>query len=156
MFIVTAKWRNIELVSRGRSRQTTQQGYKFFWRIFADLNNPLSPKVADKHALTKMNLTSLGLSRLSFFYSRTYFKWIIKQLLLLFVLFIYLSLSLFLQQMHWAIPLNHWRSVTNTQSDKESDISTRKIANLDGQIALKTVRRNTLKFQVSALFLHSS
>ena len=48
------------------------------------------------------------------------------------------------------------RSVTNTQNDKESDISTRKKANLDGQIALKTVRRNTLKFQVSALFLHSS
>ena len=27
--------------------------------LFADLNNPLSPKFADKHALSKMNLTSM-------------------------------------------------------------------------------------------------
>ena len=27
------------------------------WRIFAELNNFLPPKLADKHALSKMNLT---------------------------------------------------------------------------------------------------
>jgi len=27
------------------------------WRVFGELNNFLSPKLADKHALSKMNLT---------------------------------------------------------------------------------------------------
>ena len=32
------------------------------YNVFADLNNPLSPKFADKHALSKMNLTSMEVS----------------------------------------------------------------------------------------------
>ena len=30
-----------------------------YWRIFAELSNHLSPKLADTHALSKMNLTSI-------------------------------------------------------------------------------------------------
>ena len=33
------------------------------WRIFAELNNPVSPKLGDKHALSKMNLTSMEVSK---------------------------------------------------------------------------------------------
>ena len=40
------------------SKKTTQWTTSAIWRIFAELNNPLSPKLADKHALSKMNLTS--------------------------------------------------------------------------------------------------
>ena len=31
-------------------------------RTFAELNNPLSPTLTDKHALSKMNLTSMAVS----------------------------------------------------------------------------------------------
>ena len=31
-------------------------------QIFTKVNNPLSPKLADKHALSKMNLTSMEVS----------------------------------------------------------------------------------------------
>ena len=31
-------------------------------RIFAEKNNPLSPKLADKHAIWKMNLSSMEVS----------------------------------------------------------------------------------------------
>ena len=67
VLVVTTKWRNISLVSRGRNRQTIGLKYSknskktprpttsAICRIFADLNNPLSTKLANKHALSKMN-----------------------------------------------------------------------------------------------------
>ena len=36
-------------------------------RTFAELNNPLSPTLADKHALSKMNLTSMEVACFSLF-----------------------------------------------------------------------------------------
>ena len=66
------KWQNISLVSPGGNRRTWQKHGKnskktarrttsAVWTIFAELDNPLSPKFDDMnmHALTKMNLTSM-------------------------------------------------------------------------------------------------
>ena len=36
-------------------------------RTFAGLNNPLSPTLADKHALSKMNLTSMEVACFNLF-----------------------------------------------------------------------------------------
>ena len=44
------------------SKKTTRRTTSTIWGIFAELNNPLSPKLADKHALSKMNLTSMEVS----------------------------------------------------------------------------------------------
>ena len=41
------------------SKKTTRWTTSANWRIFAELDNPLSPKLADKYALSKMNLTSI-------------------------------------------------------------------------------------------------
>ena len=41
---------------------TTQWTTSAIWKIFAELKNPLSPKLADKHALSKMNLKSMEVS----------------------------------------------------------------------------------------------
>ena len=41
------------------SKKTTRRMTSAIWRIFAHLNNPLSRKFADKHALSKMNFTSM-------------------------------------------------------------------------------------------------
>ena len=69
--VVTTKWQNISLVSQGRNRRTitlnhdknskkkTRQMTSAIWRIFEDLNNPLSPKLADKKTCTiedKLNI----------------------------------------------------------------------------------------------------
>ena len=68
--VMNTKWRNISLVSRGRSRRaigqkhtcsknskkTTRQKTSAIWRTFADLNNPLSPKFAKKYALSKTSM----------------------------------------------------------------------------------------------------
>ena len=67
VLIVTTKWRNISLISQGRSRQTiehsknskktTQQMTWAIWRIYAILSNPLSPKLANKQAIEdKLNI----------------------------------------------------------------------------------------------------
>ena len=48
-----------ELLAKNRARiakKTTRQTTSAIWRIFAHLNNLISPKLADKHALSKMNL----------------------------------------------------------------------------------------------------
>ena len=39
------------------SKKTIRPTTSAIWRIFAELNNPVSPKLADKHAPSKMNLT---------------------------------------------------------------------------------------------------
>ena len=44
------------------SKKTTQWTTSALRRIFAEINNPSSPKLADKHALSKMNLTSMEVS----------------------------------------------------------------------------------------------
>ena len=44
------------------SKKTTSQATSAIWRIFVELNNPLSPKLAHKHALLKMNLTLMEVS----------------------------------------------------------------------------------------------
>ena len=68
--VMNTKWRNISLVSRGRSRRaigqkhtcsknskkTTRRKTSAIWRTFADLNNPLSPKFAKKYALSKTSM----------------------------------------------------------------------------------------------------
>ena len=47
------------------SKKTTRRTTPANWKIFAELDNPLSPKLADKHALSKMNLTSMEVSMFS-------------------------------------------------------------------------------------------
>ena len=44
------------------SKKTTRRIISAIHRIFAHLNNPLSLKFADKHALSKMNLSSMKVS----------------------------------------------------------------------------------------------
>ena len=44
------------------SKKTTRRITSAICRIFAHLNKPLSPKFADKHALSKMNLSSMEVS----------------------------------------------------------------------------------------------
>ena len=63
VLVVSTKWRNILLVSRGRKRQTIGQKHSknsnktscwtacATWRIFAVLNNSLSPKLANKQTI---------------------------------------------------------------------------------------------------------
>ena len=65
--VVSTKWQNIllqeeeigELLAQNskNSKKTIRRTISAIWRIFAELNNPVSPKLADKHALLKMNLT---------------------------------------------------------------------------------------------------
>ena len=45
-----------------KSKKTTQWTTSAIRRILAELNNPSSPKLADKHVLSKMNLTSMEVS----------------------------------------------------------------------------------------------
>ena len=44
-----------ELLDKNRARRTTSA----IWKIFAELNNPLSPKFANKHELSMSSLTSM-------------------------------------------------------------------------------------------------
>ena len=58
---VRTKWWNISLVSRGKnkrtigdstnSKNTTRRTTSAIWRIFEELNNPLSPNLVDKQAI---------------------------------------------------------------------------------------------------------
>ena len=60
---MSTNWRNILHVSRGRSKRTigrkhskntkktTRWNISAIWRIFAALNNPLSPNLADKQTI---------------------------------------------------------------------------------------------------------
>ena len=41
---------NIGQKDSKNSKKTTQRATPAIWRIFAELSNPLSPKLADKHA----------------------------------------------------------------------------------------------------------
>ena len=62
VFVVSTKWRDISPVSRGRngrsiswkhsknSKNKTQRTTSAIWRIFSELNNPSSPKLANKQA----------------------------------------------------------------------------------------------------------
>ena len=52
----------ILLKHSNNNKETTQKTASAIWRIFAELNNPLSPKFADEHAISKMNLTSMEVS----------------------------------------------------------------------------------------------
>ena len=63
------------------SKKTTRRTTSAIWKIFAELNNLLSPELPNKHALSKMNLTSLEVSMFFFFKTRNYFDWIIKKFL---------------------------------------------------------------------------
>ena len=53
---------NWEETHSKNSKKTTRRTTSTIWEIFAELNNPLSPKRDDKHALSKMNLTSMEVS----------------------------------------------------------------------------------------------
>ena len=44
------------------SKKTTRRTTSAIWRICAELNDFLSPKLADKRTLSKMNLTSMEVS----------------------------------------------------------------------------------------------
>ena len=44
------------------SKKTSRWTTSAIGRIFAELNNPLSLKLVDKHALSNMNLTSMEVS----------------------------------------------------------------------------------------------
>ena len=44
------------------SKNTTGRMTSATWRIFAKMKNPFSPKLANKHALSKMNLTLIEVS----------------------------------------------------------------------------------------------
>ena len=94
VLVVSTKWRNTSLVSRGRNRQTidskhnkkskrtTWRTTSALWRIFAVLNNPLSPKLADKKTIQdELNIPGAK-HALACFWTRNYFEWIIKQLLM--------------------------------------------------------------------------
>ena len=62
--VVSTKWRNILLVSRWtivwkhskNSKKTTRRTTSAIWNIFVDLNSPLSPKLPDKHALSRCTI----------------------------------------------------------------------------------------------------
>ena len=63
VLVVSAKWRNISLVTQGRNGRTTGDNIARTARRqlnrlenICRLNNPLSPTLADKHAPSKMNL----------------------------------------------------------------------------------------------------
>ena len=54
--VVSTKWGNISLEEKGEllaknSKKATRQTTSAIWRIFAVLNNPLSPKLAYKQAI---------------------------------------------------------------------------------------------------------
>ena len=53
---------NIGQKDSKNSKKTTQRATPAIWRIFAELNNPLSPKLADKHAAIedKLNIIEGG------------------------------------------------------------------------------------------------
>ena len=51
---------NIGQKDSKNSKKTTQRATPAIWRIFAELNNPLSPKLADKHAAIEDELNIEG------------------------------------------------------------------------------------------------
>ena len=50
-----------------QQEDNSMDGICLISRTFAELNNPLSPTLADKHALSKMNLTSMEVACFSLF-----------------------------------------------------------------------------------------